>query len=75
MSDSEVPKKQKIWNKTNGSCYYCEDKLDPNNWEKDHMKPKSKGGTNRLDNLAPSCPDCNDEKGAMTVKEYLKDKR
>jgi 5-methylcytosine-specific restriction endonuclease McrA len=71
----EVTKRQKIFNKTNGRCYYCGVKLDPYNWEVDHKIPKSKGGTDSLDNSVPCCPKCNDEKGAMTVKEYFNHRR
>ena len=57
--------KQTVWNKTDGHCYYCGDQLKP--WETfsiDHVIPKSKGGTDELDNLVPSCRRCNSRKGA-----------
>ena len=64
-------KREKVWDKTGGYCYYCGKKLDPNNWEIDHKIPKSRGGTDALDNLVPCCPECNDEKGDMTDREYI----
>ena len=42
-------------------CYYCGAKDVP--LEKEHILPKSKGGTNRVSNLTISCRDCNIEKG------------
>ena len=42
-------------------CYYCGAKDVP--LEKEHILPKSKGGTNRVSNLTVSCKPCNIEKG------------
>lgn len=36
----------------------------------DHIIPQSRGGHNRISNLAPSCLDCNRLKGAMTAAEF-----
>lgn len=42
-------------------CFYCGAKNVP--LEKEHIFPKAKGGTNRVDNLTISCRECNIEKG------------
>ena len=42
-------------------CFYCGKKDTP--LEKEHILPKSKGGTNRVSNLTVSCKPCNIEKG------------
>ena len=42
-------------------CFYCGAKNVP--LEKEHILPKAKGGTNRIDNLTISCRECNIEKG------------
>lgn len=42
-------------------CFYCGAKDKP--FEKEHILPKAKGGTNRVDNLTISCRECNIEKG------------
>ena len=42
-------------------CFYCGAKNTP--LEKEHILPKSKGGTNRASNLTLSCRPCNIEKG------------
>ena len=42
-------------------CYYCGAKDVP--LEKEHILPRSKGGTNRVSNLTVSCKSCNQKKG------------
>ena len=48
-------------------CFYCGAKNVP--LEKEHILPKSKGGTNRADNLTLSCRSCNIEKGNQHPNE------
>ncbi len=63
-----------VWDKTNGICYYCKTKLHPfRNYQIDHFIPKSKGGSEDLENLFPSCISCNMHKGNRPV-EYLEKK-
>ena len=72
---------QQIYNKTKGYCHHCDIKLAWKNygningkagWEIDHSIPISKGGTNHLNNLIPSCIPCNRDKGSRTTKQYRK---
>lgn len=56
--------------KTNGKCAYCGCDLDFNNFHLDHMIPKSKVSTDKIDSLIPSCVDCNLSKGNLTVDEF-----
>ena len=37
----------------------------------DHVKPKSKGGSNGIQNLRPACSRCNSEKGSMSVSKWM----
>ena len=69
----------RIFDKTDGYCYHCGKKLSWRNygningkagWEVDHSIPKSRGGTDHLNNLVPSCIRCNREKNDLTSKEY-----
>ncbi len=54
-----------------GRCAYC----DVGAYEhQDHVVPLSKGGTHSLDNVVPSCRDCNLRKGTETwTPRILKD--
>lgn len=52
-------------------CVYCDAVGVPLNL--DHVIPKSKGGSDRLSNLALACVPCNDEKGNRPVEEFVTD--
>lgn len=57
-------------------CVFCGQK-DWRYWTIDHIKPRSRGGDNRKDNLQILCGPCNVEKGSKypyTKKDWLKDK-
>lgn len=61
----------RVWSKTNGSCWYCGGVLNPfENFHIEHINPKSKGGADTLDNLAPACRTCNLSKGGMTIEQF-----
>jgi len=74
-----VERLSRIFEKTDGYCYHCGKKLAWRNygevtrkaaWEVDHSIPKSKGGTDHLNNLVPSCISCNREKGDLSSRQY-----
>jgi hypothetical protein len=48
-----------VWRKSDGRCWYCGCKLDPWKFHIDHFEPRSKGGSDKLENLVPTCPNCN----------------
>ncbi len=54
--------------KWNYRCAYCHQ--EATRWEVDHILPRSRGGTDRIKNLALSCHACNQEKGDRTAGEY-----
>lgn len=53
----------------NYTCQYCK-KVRPKYLEVDHIIPKSRGGTDRSDNLVAACHKCNEEKGNRTAEEF-----
>ena len=55
------------WDRT---CAYCGKKDVP--LEIEHIDPKSKGGSNRISNLALACKPCNQKKNNLPVEEFLK---
>ena len=59
-----------IFEKTNGHCSYCGCEIDFYNFHVDHIKPINKGGNSKIDNLFPSCCDCNLSKGDSDLEEF-----
>ena len=56
--------------KHNRKCFYCGKTVSK--FEVEHMLPKSRGGSNRIDNLTLSCHNCNQKKDTMTAEEFIK---
>ncbi len=51
------------------TCAYCGAKDVP--LEVEHIKPKSKGGSNRVSNLTIACVSCNQAKSNLDIREFL----
>lgn len=51
-----------------GACHYCGGVATT----RDHMTPKSKGGGGGRSNLVPACYSCNQRKGQMGYREFMK---
>lgn len=77
------PKRQEVWNKTNGHCWYCgvqlivRDEYDPNSrllsaqwFVIDHVTPRTLSGDHDMDNLVPACLICNSTKNNKTLEQY-----
>lgn len=59
-----------------GRCFYCESEIThyskkSNSLEIDHKLPRSRNGSDDLDNLVAACRACNRSKGDMTAEEYM----
>lgn len=61
-----------LLNKWGRKCTYCDAKDIPLQIE--HIKPKSKGGSNRISNLCLACEKCNQKKGTTDIKVFLSKK-
>ncbi len=51
-------------------CQYCHGKSKDTRLEKEHIIPKSRGGSDRVSNLTVACHTCNQDKGNHTAEEY-----
>jgi len=58
--------------KWNRQCAYCGVEEVP--LEVEHIKPRSKGGTNRISNLTLACHECNQAKGNQEIEDFLSGK-
>lgn len=67
---ARVFKKRRIvvFKRDKGMCRYCGASLD-SNYTVDHIVPKSKNGTDDLENLVLSCRSCNSRKSTKTIEE------
>ena len=63
--------KAKVWDKTNGICIYCGNKLLPFiNFQVEHLFPRSYGGSEKTANLFPVCKDCNYCRKNLPLKRF-----
>lgn len=63
--------KAHVWSMTFGKCWYCGVTLNPfSDFVVEHIMPLCRGGEDEIENLAPSCVMCNQDKGAKTLEEW-----
>lgn len=71
MSKSFSPSKVfQVFSKTDNKCWYCGKELGQAGSVIEHATPVSRGGTNHIDNLLPSCSSCNSKKRSRNVEEF-----
>jgi len=63
--------KHKIYGQQEGKCVGCNYYFPFRNMTIDHIVPKSKGGTDRLENLQLLCNACNSTKGIRSQAELI----
>ena len=57
-------------------CYLCGQPItDGQNWNLDHVFPKSRGGKSTVSNLRPTHYWCNSAKGNMTIEQWREKQR
>jgi 5-methylcytosine-specific restriction endonuclease McrA len=64
--------RQYLLEKWGRKCAYCGASDTP--FEVEHILAKSRGGSDRVSNLALACHDCNQAKGNRDIKEFLANK-
>ncbi|MCX6048452.1 MAG: HNH endonuclease [Chloroflexi bacterium] len=59
-----VDKQRQVIERARGRCEYCQSRSDyaTETFAVDHIVPISRGGTNKIDNLASACSGCNGRK-------------
>lgn len=62
--------RQYLLTKFGHKCAYCDGASGDPKLEIEHTVPVSRGGTNRISNLAIACHTCNQEKGNKTAAEF-----
>ena len=63
--------RRSIYEKTQGHCYLCGEAVGFKSFEVEHKKPLSKGGTDDLNNLYPSCHRCNTIKNNIFYEDFM----
>lgn len=59
-----------LYGEQEGYCPGCKEHEKFKNMDVDHMVPRSRGGTNDLENLQLLCRKCNASKGSKTMEEW-----
>lgn len=52
-------------------CHWCGTKVSSRKIHMDHVIPLSKGGSHTIGNLCAACPDCNCEKRAKSLTDWI----
>ena len=67
--------KHTLFGRQEGHCNGCRETFLFRNFTVDHIVPKSRGGTDHIDNLQLLCNFCNSKKGNRTQEVFLADIR
>lgn len=72
-------KRQAIWDKSGGKCWYCGCELPEKGWHADHFEPIRRNwweGTSihperdTEENKVPACASCNVQKGPLNLEQF-----
>jgi len=62
-------KRKEIFERDKWTCFYCGERVTPENVTLDHYMPQSKGGKHTKDNLKTTCIMCNSIKSGKAYEE------
>lgn len=65
--ERNLARRKVIWNRSSSICYLCGEYVSFDEFTIEHLKPKSRGGTNDLSNLRASHFHCNQKKGSKLL--------
>lgn len=68
---AEVARK---WMAIGKRCAYCDQPKRNDEIEPDHVVPLSRGGSNSITNVVPSCKPCNNDKRTLLLDEWYADR-
>lgn len=68
LKDFEV--REYLLYKYKHTCQYCNGVSGDSVLEREHIHPRSKGGSSRIGNLTLSCQSCNQAKGALLLEDW-----
>lgn len=72
-------KRQAIWDKSNGHCWYCGCELGEKGWHADHFEPIVRNWwtdtckhpeRDNEENKVPACASCNIIKGSVSIESF-----
>ena len=66
---TNLEKRKEIFERDKYTCFYCGEKVTPENSTLDHLVPQSKDGKHTKENLKTSCLICNSIKSGKTYEE------
>lgn len=55
-----------------GRCKYCLCRLNHKTVTRDHVRPRSAGGSDHRNNIVAACESCNRLKGSIPVKQFMR---
>ena len=77
-----MPILRAVWNRADGACYFCnkdtyikatnQKKMKHNTATKEHLIPKSMGGSNRIPNIKLACHKCNKDRGVIDALMWIR---
>lgn len=62
--------RREVFERDGWRCVYCTSPVTLDTGHVDHVNPRSRGGSDELENLAAACAPCNLSKGARTPSEW-----
>lgn len=64
----------KLWLLIGACCAYCHEPKRNDEIEPDHVEPLSRGGSNSITNVVPSCKLCNSDKRDLALDDWYLDR-